>query len=556
MRRVAGAALGAITALTLAGCVTIPSSGSVLVGREVSDQGLQGRTEFLLEGPVEGADQEAILTGFIAAYSGTGNYDVARQFLAEGFDEEWDPRESVLVRTGSWHIDRVGETAMEYSIVNNAIVDRDGVYTSFAPTPHTLGYEFVLEDGEWRISAAPDGIVLSSGTFEEFFKVHAIYYLDPTGRFLVPDLRWYPSGTAAGRIVSAILNGPPSWLEGAVTTAFPEGTQLAPPKRVTVESGIAQIDLSAEALAASDGQRQLMRAQLEGSLRSLSIPSVELSVEGTPLTIPPLGPSAPQLRPQISNQLLVLRDDEFGFLAGDRITPIDGLSNKIVSTEPRAVTLGADGISAAVLGRDGVYLVRSAVEEPTLIDGRNGLIAPDLDPHGYLWSAQRAGASSIRVFDTNGNVFPIQTTLPADAQIAAISVSRDGARIAILLRTESGPRVQVGAIIRDQNRDQVPLSIGDARIDAAAGSGDPVDVTWMDELTVATLTGSDDDFSVTSFQVGGKSRSLGSPGVATAIIGGTSENGLRVLRADGVVAIKRPSGWQAGPEVSLIAMQR
>ncbi|HEU4807591.1 MAG TPA: LpqB family beta-propeller domain-containing protein [Homoserinimonas sp.] len=558
MRRLALVAGVTLAAMALSSCVTIPTGGPVITGREVSEQELGPGSEVIPEGPVAGADQETILSGFIAAHSGSGNYDAARQFLSNPLAEEWEPRESVLIRTGNTDIERLGETAMAYNIVVSAIVDRDGLYTSYPAAPQTLAYEFVQEAGEWRISAAPDGIVLSSGTFSKLFSGHTLYFLDPARQFLVPDLRWFPGGTAATRVVTALLNGPPAWLEGAVGTAFPDGTQLSSPRRVAVEDDVAMVDLTEEALAANEGQRQLMRVQLEASLGKVpSISSVELSVGGTPLSITPLGRTGPQLRPQVDSRMLVLRDGEFGYLANNRITAIDGLSEKIIATNPTEVTLDSSGTVAATLGAGGASLVRADADEPTLIDSRPGLIAPTLDGYGYIWTVQRSAPGSILVTDREGKQSAVQTTLPSDAEIVSLEVSRDGARIAALLATNAGTRLVVASIIRDQNQGFVPISLGsEPRVDLIVDGGTAIDATWVDELSVAVLSRISGAAEVTSFEVGGKRTDLGNPGAAVAIVGGNGENGLRVLGADGVVSVRRGSGWQSGTAVSLISTQR
>jgi hypothetical protein len=559
MRRLSLVAVATVVAVGLSSCVTIPTSGPVVIGREVSEDGSGPRSEVVPEGPVAGADQEAILRGFIDAHSGSGNYDVARQFLSSTLADEWEPRESVLVRAEATNtrIDRLGDNAVEYDFVLAATVDRDGVFTAYPSAPQTLGYEFVQEGGEWRISAAPDGIVLRNGTFFELFSRHSIYFLDPTRQALVPDLRWFPGGTAATRVVNALLNGPPEWLQQAVGTAFPEGTLLSSPRRVAAEE-VAVVDLTKEALASNEAQRQLMRAQLEASLGNIrNITSVELSVGGTPLTISPLGPSAPQLRPQVDSRMLVMQEGEFGYLANERITPIDGLSEKVAATNPREATLAENGTVAATLGDGGVYLIRTSTQNPVLVDGRAGLIAPSLDRYGYIWTAQQSDARSIRVIDLEGNQTTVQTTLPADADIVALEVSRDGARIAVLLSTSAGTRLVVASIIRDQNQEYVPTSLGSApRIDLIVDSGTAIDATWVDELTVATLSRVGGETQVNSLEVGGVHTELGSPGPAVAIVGGNNENSLRVLGENGVVSVRRGSGWQSGPTVSLIATQR
>lgn len=557
LRRVISAfVLVVVAAPLLAACVNIPRGGAVFVGEEVSQKD-PGGIEYIVDGPGDGDSVEEILRGFINAFKSSGDYDVARQFLSSEFVNEWDPRESVLLHTGASRFVPVTDAAMDFVLTPSASVDAAGAYRSFAPTPTTLHYEFVQEDGEWRISSAPNGIVLTLGSFQNAFSRQVLYFLDTGGNYLVPDLRWFPVGTAATRVVSAVLAGPPAWLQGAATTSFPEGTQLSSPKRVAVDGQTALVDLTTEALTSSEAQRQLMRLQLEASLgRVPSISSVVMSVNGAELPVGDPASGLPQARLQVDSRPLILQDGVFGFFANGRITEIDGLSERIVGLAPLAATLGSSESVAAVLGIDGVSVVRRQ-GTPILVDARPGLIAPSLDGYGYVWSVQSSSAGTLQVAGFDGTQYPITTNLPVDSEVAGIEVSRDGSRLAILLRSESGPRLIVVAIIRDTANGQAPVSLGVPILDAVDESGSAVDLTWIDETTVATLVDSGSRSAVQSYQVGGFRSSLGAADDAVSIVGANGESGLRILGADGIISARRPSGWQSTQiEAAFIANQR
>jgi hypothetical protein len=547
-----------VLGMLLTGCVSIPRSGSVMTGQEVSERRLDP-TEFVVSGPAPGATRDQILRGFIDAYKSSGDYEVARQFLSSTFVNEWDPRQSVLVRSesSSERFVDISETAMQYVVTTDAAVDASGVYSPFPDATATLRYEFVQEAGEWRISLAPDGIVLADPAFATIFSEHVLYFLDPGAQNLVPDLRWFPSGTAATRVVSALLAGPATWLQGAVTTAFPDGTSLSSPKRVGVESGVAMVDLTVEALSSDSTTRQLMRHQLEASLSLPSISSVSISVNGAPVPIPDAGGGLPQAHPQVDSRPLILQGDQFGFYANGKITAIDQLSDKVVALGPRAATLGSSGTVAAVLGVQGASIVRSSQDAPLLLDNRPGLIAPTLDSYGYVWTVPADQPSAVRAYNFDGEHVDVVVTLPADARIRSIEVSRDGARLAVLLATGAGPRLIVAAIIRDPNNSQAPVTLGEPVLDVADGSGDAVSVTWLDEITVAVLSNVASISVVTEFRIGGERSELGNPPISAAVVGGNGESGVRVLGADGVIFARRGSGWQqTGVEAAFIAVQR
>ncbi|MCW4384987.1 LpqB family beta-propeller domain-containing protein [Salinibacterium sp. SYSU T00001] len=555
-RRATGAAVVlALLAPLLAACGGIPYSGDVVTGSEVSQQD-PGGTEYIVEGPAEGATAEEILRGFIAAFKSSGDYDVARQFLSSSFLDDWDPRESVLVHNGGSSIVPVSDTALDYVVTSaTASVDSAGTYRQFAPAPATLHYEFVQEDGEWRISAAPGGIVLSQSSFENVFSENVLYFLDTGGAALVPDLRWFPAGTGvATRVVSALLAGPPPWLQGAATSSFPAGTQLSSPKRVAIDGTTAYVDLTSEALEASPLQRQRMRLQIESSLGLIT--STVISVDGTELSIPDPGPGLPQPQLPVDNRPLILHDGSFGYYANGQISLIDGLSEQVAALAPDAATLASGGSAIAVLNAEGVWVVRRE-GDPALLDARAGLIAPTLDIYGYTWSVPAGSPTALRAFAFDGTAYDVTTALPPDARVAAIEVSRDGARLAILLATPAGPRLMVSAIMRDVNASNAPLGLGVPVVDASLDSGTAVDLAWMDETTVVTLSESGDDTLVLAHQVGGRRESLGSPDSGVQIVGGNGETGLRVLGEDGVVAARRPSGWQTTQiTAEFIATQR
>ena len=545
-------------ALLLTGCVGIPTSSRVTVGQELAQEDV-GDFEFFPLAPAPGADQEEILVGFVAAFTGSdGDYGVARQFLSSGFAEDWNPRSNVTLRTSAQRYTVLDATTMEYSVNATATVDSIGQLRQPSdPVPLTLRFGFVSENGQWRISEAPDGIVLADATFQAIFDAHSLYFLDPTSDRLVPDLRWFPAGTAARRVATAVLDGPPSWLRGSARSAFPEGTRLESPG-LEVDSGVAIVDLSTEALAADAGERQLMQLQLTASLSNVpNIRRVSLSVGGAPLVIPEPRPSAPQPNPQVDARAVVLRDDAFGYLVRDGVTPIAGLNDKVVAVAPTGATLARDATSAAVRGNDGVWFIPEGDTPSTLLDTRSDLLVPSMDDYGFVWVASRADATVVRVYSAAGVGVDLPTGLSPDSTLAAVAVSRDGARVAILASTPVGPRLVVKAIVRDANSAQAPSGLSESVLDVTSSSLVAIDATWVDELSVAVLSGSTAQRIVTVYEVGGERSTLGQPGDAASLVGGNGGAGLRAVSDTGSVLARSGNGWtDTRVEVSFIATQR
>src|SRR5690606_2169687 len=93
--------------LVLSGCASIPSNGETGV-ISVEDQAQRVQSEVEPEGPVEGADPNTIVRGFLAAGAGhADDFAVARSFLTEDFAKEWEPEASVVIMPGGADFDTI-----------------------------------------------------------------------------------------------------------------------------------------------------------------------------------------------------------------------------------------------------------------------------------------------------------------------------------------------------------------------------------------------------------------------------------------------------------------
>jgi hypothetical protein len=272
------AVLAALT-LVLGGCSSIPRTGPF--------------------GPRADATMEEILAGFIdAATSPDNNYEIAREFLTPEFSDSWKSDSGVTVYDGSErNFVPVDEATMAFEVRPVAEVNGNGEYHEEGATSSLgLRYSFTQVNGQWRISAAPNGTVLDQSTFKDVFSAQSLYFFDPDFRYLVPDVRWFPRGASTPtKIVNGVLNGPSEWLAGAVTSAFPEGTALTADS-VTVVARDAKVDLNGEALNADTITLQRMRSQLENSLPSGL--TVSITINQNSQDIDELGASEPEVNPR------------------------------------------------------------------------------------------------------------------------------------------------------------------------------------------------------------------------------------------------------------------
>ncbi|GAA4686603.1 GerMN domain-containing protein [Frondihabitans cladoniiphilus] len=554
-RRLGVPGIALAVALAVAGCADIPTAGPVQTGGTVSDT-VQNDVVFFPSGPIADSSQSKIITDFIDAGTGSQNdYAVAREFLTPSFAKKWNPRAGVVVRQGTGSVQEQAPTQSSLTVSTAATVDSSGHYTQAAPSTTTrLIFRFEKVKGQWRLSYAADGIVLSTANFDNVFRPHAVYFFDPTYAYLVPDERWFLARTStASRVAAALLAGPSPWLRGAVATAFPDGTTL---NSVTADSATARVDLSEQAGNADETARSRMRAQLVASFSTIAtVSSVDISVDGAALSIPADTGSGVVRDPTVDARPLVLTKGVFGFATPTTVTPIASLSKTVAGLKPTAIELSTRQNTAAVGTDTGVYSVRENVA-PTLVDSRPGLVDPSLDDLGFVWSAQADSPRSLTAYELDGTAHALSMSLPADEQVVAFKVSRDGTRLVMLLDAAGTTHLFVAAIIRDSKH--APTGLGDP-LELTPPAGDPVGVTWVDDNTVATLSTSTSGDSLVSEQdIGGETTDLGrpsSPGVS--IVGGNGVDRVRVMTVTGDLLEPRGNGWQdSGVTTDLLATQR
>ncbi|WIB76320.1 LpqB family beta-propeller domain-containing protein [Curtobacterium sp. MCPF17_002] len=554
-RHLIAVALAAVTVVAVSACAAIPTDGPVRAGQTIKDESISG-VDYRPDKPVAGSDQTAILRGFIAAGTGAqDDYAIARQFLSSSFSEKWNPRRGVTIRQGNPAVERVGDRELTYTLTASATVDSEGEYTqAVRPTSSTLTFQFTREDGEWRIAYAPDGIILSPVNFDSVFQQHALYFFDPTYRFLVPDERWFLARSSTStRIASALLAGPAAWLKGSVVSSFPEGTQLSL-NAVTIDSGTALVDLSSDALRASSQDKVRMREQLSKSLASVAtVSSVAITVEGATFSVPDANGSDAQQNPDVDSRPLVEQDGAVGYAAGTGKVAVlgNGLGDEIAGLDPSSFALSASGTAAVVGNEDGVSVVRGRTH--LRVDATDDLVPPSIDDLGFVWVASSTDTRKVTAYGFGGDPHTVTTTLPK-GELVSFQVSRDSTRVLALIETSDGPSLYVMAIVRGSDR--TPTALG-SPVRVQAATGDAVGAAWISDSDVASLGQTPSGPDVVRTTIGGQSSTLPKPdGRATSIAGGSA--GSMLLRmSDGSVLQSTGGGWDTtGATADVLGIQR
>lgn len=539
-------------ALLLVGCIRIPGAGDVAtVAIAVDDD----RDQLLPvpEGPVAGATPREIVIGFLRAGRGPQNgYAVASQYLTSDFASAWRPATGVVVSSTSINpVDRE-DGSLVVSLEVEGELDSGGRYADGAPrSTRDLAFELALEQGEWRISAAPDGTVLTPSFFDRLFEPVELYFYSPDFRFLVPERRWFlDTRSIANRIVDELLRADSTLLEANVLlTAFPSGTSRL--ESVQIDAGRASVTLSSELLAENRAAQWRILQQLAASVSSLSdVHSVSIVSGGLPVDISESG-GTPERALEVDPIPIGMRDGVFGSLGVDEVRAIDGIGTRVDGIDALEASIARSRSAVAVLTAEGV--VRVGPQGVTLVDAGTDRIAPSIDPWGYVWSAPRDHLEDLVAISPGG--IPVSVGLGITGRVVAVEVARDGTRVLLALATGDGPRVVVAGIIR--GADDAPVGLVESTL-VATGPGDLLDATWVDGTTIALLTRSGTSTAVTLASLGGRVSSLGTVPGGVQIVGGNRTEGIRVRDADG--AVYRPSGdsnWlDTGLRASFLATQQ
>lgn len=543
VRRSRPRVLGALLLVVglLAGCAEIPVSGPVVTGRPIGEA-QRGVLRISAQGPKPGATPEEIVRGFLrAAADITDDRHTARQFLTGIRQESWLPDASVVVYPGESQLTtRLGLTAagtpsggvrsggtssgapatgrvvppaegekvmVSVSVPVQARVDATGQYAVAAPGDlEQRAYGLVAHSGQWRIGTLSDGVLLNRSDFDTTFADLPVYFPDPTGGWLVPDVRWFPIGKATPTmLVKAVLAGPSAWLAPAVTTGAPPGTLLTA-SSVPVQDGHAGVDLTGAVIDADTLHRQMLRAQLLATLAGLPpasqslVHDVTITVEQGQFLIPQTPrqartgkPAEPGARlavdPVVDSWPVVIdRSGNLMRAAGQQLTPLPGLA-ALAGPASSWPAIATDGSAYAVLsGGNRLLHAVAGAKATALVTTRGPLTAPSFDPLGWVWTANaatKAPTSTVYAGRLEGgtSVVPV-TRWPPGLTITSLRISRDGTRAVV-----SGHRAGAGVLFVsavERNTSQVPVRLGSPYSllpDLLTARG----AAWLDQRRVVVL---------------------------------------------------------------------
>jgi hypothetical protein len=366
----------------------------------------------------------------------------------------------------------------------------------------------------------------------------------------VPDQRWFPADNLATLIARALVDGQPSpWLADSVVTAFTEDIGLDSAS-VPVLSDVAEVTLAPGAGALDQVVLDRMQTQLEESLATANIGGVRMVSGGQPV----VATAAPVRSTRVDSRALVQIDGFFGFLSGDALDAVPGLSDAVVAAGADAVEVDADRVFAAIRAADGS--VGRARDDGgwDRYDARPGLVPPTIDPAGYVYAVPADEPAAVIAYAPDGSAHALDAAWPAANQIIAMRVSRDGTRVAAIVRQGLRTGVQVAGVVRDA--DGVPVSFGPA-LTLTIIDGVGTDLVWTDAQTLAVSYDFETDSYVREQPLGAPGSQLRARTDIVSIAPGVGAGSMRLLDAEGSLFVQQGATWlHSVSDVELLAVQQ
>ncbi|MFK0082494.1 LpqB family beta-propeller domain-containing protein [Glutamicibacter sp. NPDC090743] len=457
-------------ALAISGCASIPRTSTVQQIEAGTDTSGAESYSYAADGPAAGADARAIVEGFVeAGRSVSEDYAVSREFMDAHLSNTWRGDTQTLIYDAFNVVN--GADANKYTIQLEITgeVDAHGVRTDYPDhSTRAVDIEVAKVDDEWRITKAPDGTMLEASTFTKIFAAQTLYFYDASFAYLVPDIRWFTSGSGTTTsMVEALLAGPAPYLQNAVVSAFSTASGLVR-SAVPVRDGEATIDLNSNTFAdATDRSILLMKQQMEATLTSLApVDSVKLLREENEVN---LSTEDTNFEPATSNPstqdtLIGISDQYLVYVKGLSIIPVGGVPD-ISGYNPRDPAMSPVGNRYAFLNgrRTQLWGIDDKGSLRLSLEGEE-LIQPSMDLAGWTWTADNGAATPIRAVpadtEMKGEARPIDVAWLEDAQIDSLRISRDGARALIVATIGKTTSVYVAGVIRDA--EGVPRGLTDS----------------------------------------------------------------------------------------------
>lgn len=512
-RRLLTAVLVGLVALTIGGCAGVPnSSAPQAIGSVERPQPKN------LPKPTPGMDPDQLLREFLKATADPANRHLAaRQFLTESASSAWDDQGSALlidkvVFVETRTVDRVSVT-MKADILGS--LSDIGVFeTADGQLPDPGPIELIQTADGWRINKLPNGVFLDWQQFQATYKRNTLYFVDPTGKTVVPDPRYVAvsdSDQLATELVTKLIGGPRPEMAKTVRNLMGAPLKMIGPVsradggKTGIGKGYGGARIELENLTTTDPHsRQLLAAQIIWTLARSDIkgPYV-ISADGAALddrfadgwSTTDVAATDPGVVDGASAGVHALIGGSMVSLDGQRATPVAGSFGAMGDQVSASLSRTGRDIASVVALRPGAPDMASSLwigpngGPATQATDSRSLTRPSWALDDAVWVVVD-GNSVVRVIQEEASGQPAR--IPVDSAavtskfpgaITELQLSRDGTRAAMVINGQvilaGVEQTPVGEFALTYPR-RLGFGLGSSVVSLSWRTGDDVVVTRTD----------------------------------------------------------------------------
>jgi hypothetical protein len=354
------------------------------------------------------------------------------------------------------------------------------------------------ENGEWRIASAPDALLVPRTFYEQSFQDASLYFFDPTGRILVPEVVHMPQGQQLiTALVHALLLGPRPSLAGVVRTFVPPGLDVDP---LVVRNGTAGVILSGpDPGLLSATTTRLMLSQLAWTLRQdPSVSTFTLTIAGRTIT-DSTGASRFSVRgsafndydpaaARASSQVYALRRGRLVSGPVTKLTSVNGpFGTQRTGIGPFAVSLDSTqlaGVTPTALLVGGIVLGSS---QPSPVIEGPGLLRPSWDFAHRLWEVRNGPEGAEVLYVAKDRERTLRVHGITGENVRRFIVSRDGSRIIAVLGGAERDHIVASRIRYDALGRAIDATRAKPIRWESSGTTHISDIGWTSPTTIAVL---------------------------------------------------------------------
>jgi hypothetical protein len=341
----------------------------------------------------------------------------------------------------------------------------NGVFeTGEGELPDPGPIELVKTPGGWRIDKLPNGVFLDWQQFQSTYKRHTLYFVDPTGKTVVPDPRYVAVSDAdqlATELVTKLLSGPRPEMANTVRNLMGSPLRLRGPVtradggKTGVGRGYGGARVDLESLSTTDPHsRQLLAAQIIWTLSRSGVngPYV-INADGAALddrfaqgwNTSDVAATDPGADPGAAAGLHALVGGSLVSLEGGNAPRVQGAFGQMPGQTAAALSRSGQEVASVVTLRPGAPDAASSL----WVGPRGGDAAQSLDSHTLTrpsWSLDDAiwtvvdGNNVVRVIQEAASGQPARIPVDSTAvatrfpgPIAELQLSRDSTRAAMVI---------------------------------------------------------------------------------------------------------------------------